>query len=213
MPPSQAPQNNPYDFITGSGQPAPSGSGKLPLMPKANSSMVRRIIIVGVGVFVLIIVTLIVSSALSSVGKAGLNQLLAVANDQAALTTLATQGATGAVNQDTKNLALTTELTMTTTQSKFLALIKTEGLSIASTQIKPNITTDTTQLTQATQVSNFDPVFIQIITAELNQYRTDLQTAYKGTTIAARKQFLSKSYTAAALLLQQANTANTALNT
>jgi hypothetical protein len=67
------------------------------------------------------------------------------------------------------------------------------------------------QLKAANAVSNFDPVFLQILQTKLTKYQSDLNAAAVGAT-PIQHNLLANDFKGAQLLLSQVNSATTSLN-
>jgi flagellar basal body-associated protein FliL len=184
------PVENPYQFITDT-----SHKPKKPLLPGGNSKQ-GRIIIVAVGLIVLLIVAAVIMGLISSAGNAGKNELVKAAQQQTELIRISKIGIDKARDPATKNLAVTTNLSLQSDQAALLANVK---VSTKELTLSRSTKTDVS-LTTAEQSNRFDEVFAQTIQTELAQYRATLKSAYDKSSSTKLKNSLNELYAHAALL-------------
>ena len=197
MPPVQDP-NNPYHFIL-----SPQQNAKKSLLPVPQpSSKKGRILTVCALLVVVFIVFSLVSSLLSSQGKASQEQMVSIAARQQELIRVSTIGAQKAKSQEAKNLALTTQFTLTTDQIKLQATMLKSGIKLTSIQLnsRKNIKTDA-QLIQADQTNQFDEVFSKTVTDELTSYQQAISTAFKQQKGPVTRALLTTEFNNAAIII------------
>lgn len=189
---------NPYDFILkGQGKPKRSfGSG----------SLKQRVIIVAGGALILLIAAVVLISLIGSGGKGNTSALLNVAQQQTELARVAGIGVDKADSTDTKNLAITAQLSMQSSQADTVALLKKSGHKVndKSLALLQNSNTDQ-QLDDADASSTFDSTFTQLFKTELNNYRSALQNAYSGAT-GTQQQLLQADFNDASILIGSSKT-------
>ena len=199
------PDQSPYDFLL---NPAPAAkpskiAGKLPL---PHDPFLRRIVIILGGGIGLVIVVAILASIIFGGTSASAN-LTTLAQQQNELIRIATAASNQAVSQTTKNLAINTQLVLTTDQEQLLAYAKKHGLSIGTKELAGTKSTDTdTQLSNALAASNYDVVFIQIVQSQLTTYQALVKQTFTAIHDNLGRQLLNNDYTAASALLAQATT-------
>ncbi len=189
-------QQNPYDFITKSGTPV-----KKSLFPSGNSKT-RRLIIVGGGAIILIMLIVIVVGLINSGGSALKTDYQSLAQQQTELIRVSGIGRTKARQSEAKNLAVTTQYTLTSQQSDLLTIAKKAG---ASTDVKvlalgKDAKTDTI-LETADQSNQFDEMFLKTLLAGLKKYQLTLKKLYDSSSNNTTKDALSKAYNSVDLLL------------
>lgn len=207
MPPNQPINGSPYEFLN-----APKQKRKLLLV---NGSFKQRLLVVVGGGIILIIAVYVLGSLLKG-GTSGTDYLISMAQQQNELVTIATaaESNTSTQQQTTKNLAINVELGLNSEQNQLIAYLKTIGVSVSSKVLNDtNSTALNNTLTTAQSSGNYDAVFIQVVTNELNTYVQTIKTAFSKTHNATGQNLLSKDYQAANLLLQQASSASSAAGT
>lgn len=158
---------------------------------------------------VLIIAIIVISSLLG--GGGNLLPAITVAQDQTELARVAAEGSNQAVQQTTLNLAETTNLSLTSSQSQWVSYLAAAGHQLSPTQLSAtkNLKTDQ-ELTAAAADSNYDSVFVNVMQSELAGYIRDIQAAYP--TVGPKgKTLLKNDFQGAKLLAQQAAAAASAL--
>lgn len=204
-PPQQTPEQNPYDFIMNSGEPVK----KSPLGLPSGNSVLQRILIVGGGLVILLVVGIIAMSLLGGSGKSNSEQLLTLAQTQTEIMrvtdVILKQPATR--SESTRILATNTALSVESTQKQVLAMIESSGKKVNTKELGllKNAKTDTTLNTAALN-NQYDDVATQVIITELKNYRTQLKTTYDGTSDQKNKVVLSDAFKGVGLLLGDTNT-------
>lgn len=188
-------ENNPYDFIINPGDQKP----KRFKLPGGNSKS-QRIFIVVSGLAILIFIFIIASSFLGQESKAQKEQLKDVVYKQKELIRISEIGVKKARSNEAKNLAITTQISLTSEQSELQTALKGLGVKTDAKSIGgPDKKTDQ-ELTEAEQSNNFDAVFLAILRQDLTDYAKNLQSAYQGTSSKNTKAALESQYNNAATL-------------
>ena len=188
-------QQNPYEFIFEQpGKPKRSLSG----------SKMTRILVVAGGAFLLLIVVIIVFSFISNSGKSTTEALIGLAEEQTEIIRVATTGATKAREASARNLAVTTQYSMQTTQGQTVALLKKQGHKLGAKELtlKKSAQTDA-QLAAAAENNTFDQTFITIMQSSLSTYRTDVKKAYDNSINKTERQILANSFNGVNIILGQ----------
>lgn len=178
-----------YDFIMNPGQ-KPGKS----LLPGGNG-MQQRIIVAAGGLVLLVVIALIVMSLLSSGGKEDRAQLVKIAQTQAEIIRVSQLGNERARQAASKNLAITTDLSLRSDQAELTAALAKQGIKISEADLVGGKNTKTdTALTAAEQSNQFDTVFAQTLRAQLTNYQKQLSQAYEAATSKALKTVLEKQF-------------------
>jgi hypothetical protein len=198
MQPSQ-PQSNPYDFIVN------------PLKPPKKSMFagasfgLKVALLVGGAVFIIIVLAVLFSSVFKNEGNVPF--LTAVAQDQAEIIRVTTKANTQAVSADSKGFSETVSLSVGTDQQKLLTFLTTSGVKLSTKTLGLGLKASTDQsLAAATQASNYDETFGNIMQNYLTDYANDLKAAFGNTQNGTEKSLLSDQYQDSQLLLQQLQT-------
>lgn len=182
-------QNNPYDFITNPSKPA-----RKSLLP---GGKMGRIIIVGAGAAIIIMVGVIVAAVISSSGADLKTDYLSLAQQQTELIRVSDIGVTKARQTNAKNLAITTQYSLSSQQQEILALAKKAGAATDAKTLAAGKDDKTDALlTSADQANQFDDVFAKTLKALLQKYRLTLKKIYDATDSTSTKTTLSKNYEA-----------------
>ncbi len=200
-PPAPLPNGNSqnsYDFIFNNPQPPKRGLGSA----LSGNSKKQRIIIAVIGGVILIIVAMAAFSFITSSGKSSTQALIELAQEQTELVRVADTGVGKARSGATKNLAITTQLSLQTTQLDTIALLKKNGHKLGAKQLglKQSAATDQ-QLTVAVASNTFDEIFTELLHKQLAAYRVSLQKVYKTATNKTEKQILQTSFNGVTLLI------------
>jgi len=192
------PQSN-YDFIMNPQRPAKPRFSLL-----GHGSMRKRLVMIGGGAIAFIIVVALAGSLLGGGTGSTVANLTSLAQTQAELARVATEGSNQATQAGDQVLAVNIQLTLITQQKALLDLLAKSGKmpELKVLALKKDSTTDA-QLTTAQQNSTYDIVFAQIMQAKLVAYRAELKTAYDADKGAKVRALLSTDYQQAALLLKQ----------
>ena len=194
-PPAPPPMNkpeqelNPYDFLQ-----APPVKPKKTIMPSNNSTLQRLLIVIGI-IVTLVIAFLVFQSFLNKAGKENTANLVEVAKQQTELIRIAEVGITKAKFKATKNLALTTKLSLETDQPELLKAIASSGTKIDKKSLASGQSASVdAALKQAEQDNRFDEVFMQIMVKQLQEYQLALKKAYDGAVNKKLKESINVDY-------------------
>ena len=169
--------------------------------------MIKRILIVGVGLIVLIIAFVIIKGLVSGGGNSA--AMLIVVQDQQELIHLSTAAAIQPnISSSNKNFALTTQLVITSEQSQLRTYLAKQGQKITLKQRNLKISSAIdSQLTSAITSNSYDTTFQSVMKSQLTNYATALQVAYKQSPGTNARKLLTSQYNSAVLLQQQLSTA------
>lgn len=201
QPDTPPPPQNPYEFIMNSGE-----QSKKTLLPGGGNTK-QRIMLVGGGGAVLLIVFMVIFSLLMGGNKGNEQVLIGLAQQQTELVRVAAIGVTKAKSPNTQNLAITTQLSVSSAQKDLLTLIKKQKIKLDPkilTQTK-NTKTDT-QLTAAEQDNRFDETFTLVLQQQLSAYALALKNAFNESTGINTRQALSEAAKNAELLTPKQTT-------
>lgn len=180
-------QPNPYEFITNPGQQKPVGGG----------STKSRIIVVAVGIVLLLVIGLGVSTLLSSAGKAAEQSLKDIVAEQEEIIRISETGAKDALSVETRSFAMTVLASVQTDQQKISKLVK---LKPEERRAKQSSKTDEA-LTAAKANNRYDEVLTETLITRIGSYRTALKTAYDSTKAGKTRTTLSDTFDSASALL------------
>jgi ribulose bisphosphate carboxylase small subunit len=182
------PQAN-YDFIF-----EDKKKPKRSLLP-GGGSQTMRIILVATGALALLVIIIVFLSLLSGSSKGTTEALASLTAEQTEIVRVSGIGITKARDSEAKNLAITTELSVETSQQQIIALLKKQGHKLGTKELnlKRSASTDT-QLTAAATANTFDDTFIKVMTDELTTYRTHLKSAYDASKSKNEKSILADAY-------------------
>lgn len=182
-----------YDFIMSANH-----KPKKPLLPRSNSKQTRIFIFLG-GIVLLLVIFTVVMTMISSAGNGEKDTLLKAAQQQAELIRVSKIGIDKARDPDTRNLAMTTNLSLQSDQVSLLAHLSTNSKQLS---LGKNTKTDVA-LTTAEQSNRFDEVFTSTLQTELTAYQKTLKSAYDGSSNKKTKATLAEEYTHAGVLLSK----------
>ena len=181
------PQQPDYSFITN-----PEQQPKKSLLP--GGSKKQRLIIAGIGGTVLLLIFLVVFSLLFN-NDSGKQLSVRLAQQHTELIRVSEIGQDKARGQAAKNLAVTSLLTLRSSEAGILE-IANSSQDVNDTLLEQGMDSDTDEtLTEAEQRSQFDEVFTELLSEELQDYRTDLQEAYDASSKRSNKELYQTLYT------------------
>lgn len=167
------------------------------------SGTAGRVAVVVGGLVVLIILGVIVSALLSRGDKAQTERLVEVAQRQTEIIRLTAQADKKTKALSTRSFALTTRVSLESSQKEVSGLLAKRGLKAKSLNSRltagKNAKSDAA-LAEAEKNNRFDETFTEIINNELANYQKLLEAANQSAS-KSEKQVLQKSYTGAATLL------------
>jgi predicted metalloprotease len=191
--------NNNYDFIVNPGAPP-----KKPLIPKlGGGSFTKKLLFILGGAVIVVMLMWVVGNIIggSSVNTAEVKSLTQA---QQEITRVAEEGAQNATDQELKNAAVSTQLTIASQQKEWMAFLAQYGTEVKEEELelKHNATTDKT-LEDAKASSTFDLAFDQTMESYLGQYSNTLKTDFEKSTDATQRTLLKAHYEQTQLLLEQ----------
>lgn len=188
--------HDPYDFINNPAQPA-----KKRLIPGGDSKK-SKLITIGVGAVVLVLLALVAGVFISSRGSGVKNDYLTLVQQQAELIRISDIGTTKASQSEAKNLAITTKLTLSSQQTGLLKLAKKAGASTDAKSLALGKDTKTdTLLKTAEQTNQFDSALIKNLRTGLKKYQATLKKLHDASSSKSTKTTLAKDYQAVGLLI------------
>jgi len=197
-------QSNPYDFIL-NGPP----KKKRTIVPKGNSKKQRLIIMIGGGLALLTLL-IIIFSLIFGGGGGGLANLEKTVKEQQEIMRVAQLGEKGARSTETQTFAISTKLTVSSSQSNILAYLADKGSEVKGKDLSENLDSKTdTKLKTATDNGEFDTVFTALLTAQLEAYKQNLAEYYDATSSKNQRQLLQEAYNQADGLLKKEATEET----
>lgn len=199
-----------YSFLTEAAPALPNKKGLSMGLGSGVSSLAGKLIVAGVGLFVLLVAFAIFKSLMSSGPSFSTTALMSVAQDQQELIHLTTnlqqttQGVTMAPT--TTSSFITVELTMTDAQKKLIQYLQTNKYKVNVKLLNAKVSTSVdTEITSAIGSGTIDQTYMSVMQTQLNTYCNDLKAAYAGDHGAKGRALLSADYDGAQLLLQQLN--------
>lgn len=188
--------HNPYEFIFNA-----DAQKKAPV---TGGSLVKRILLVVVGLAILAVLFVVVSSLLSA-GSADSKALLkTVAQQQQELIKLGTAGNQYIVEQSVKNTSSTLLFSVSTDQQKLLQYASSHGVAIDPKELNLLQDADTTKLLEnAKATSTYDTTWKQTARAQLLNYSANIDKLYNQASNEDLKKLLKTSYSNAQLLSSQ----------
>lgn len=200
MPPVQGynqPSVDPYAFLNETRKPKKFSFGSF-----NGLSIQGKLIALGVGLVVLIVLILILKSAFGSSQSVNMPSLYAVLGQEQELINLSTTGSQqSSASQSYLNFSQTVVASVSSDQNKLLTLLSSNGIKVSSSNFLLQPTADA-KLTQAIQDSNFDPVYSSVMNTELKLYQTDLSNAYSLTKSTVLRSYLKTDYSHTVLLFK-----------
>lgn len=192
-------QPTPYDFIMN-----PERRPKKPsLFGGGGGNKTTKLVLIGAVGVVLLLVGVVLISFLDSATKSKSQSLLSIAQQQQEIIRVADLGLVeGTASPDSKNIAITTKISLQSNQQELMALIAKSGQkdAAASLGFKKDDKTDA-QLTASKQNGLYDKTFKQIFKREIDEYGASLKEVYEGSKSDTEKQLLQKSYNGISLIL------------
>ena len=195
--PAQAPQ--PYDFIVNPGEVT-----KKSIIPGGSSKIVKVLIVLA-GILVLFIVFSLVKGLLS--GQSNIPSLITVTQDQQTILLLTKDSGTRPkLSVTNSNVAINTQLSVSSSQSELIAYIAKNGKKLSSKDLGLGIDAQTNAaLNAATTDTGYNETFKQSLKEKINKYMIDLKQAYAKTSGKKGRALLQNDFKQAELLLIQLN--------
>ncbi len=179
--------DNPYEFIFGQGkQPSPSK-----FQPRSNSSK----ILLSIGFVAGVIIVLIVGfSLISSIGKAGNDDLVLVRQEQTELSRVLDSGLKNVSSSAIKNTLASLQLSLASDSTSLKSLLDKRGVEIekAVLESKKDAATDKS-LETALQNGSYDTVFLKTVNTLAGDYYASLKAAKLDVETKAEKDLLDSA--------------------
>ena len=184
---------NQYDFITSPGTAAPKASVKLPGGKLA--------LIAGGGVVIVLILLVVMNLFFG--GNPGRESLLKVVQAQHELVRITTLPVASQTNQDTKNIVLNVQASLTSAQARTTTAIGEHGITFKDKEIKlvEDPKTDAAFET-AKAAGMLDETVRSTLKTQLTAYSAALSAAYDDVQSESIKETLSQLFSDASLLLK-----------
>jgi len=186
-----------YDFIMN------PGSGNLPKKKGGllGSGSTPTLILAIIGGVILVVVLFVLYSMYGGQPDNKL-QLIKVAQQQQELIRISKIGVKESTGTQSRNLAMTTQLSLTSDQAPLLASLKKQKVKIGSKQLAGLKSTKTDQMLETAKNNNrFDEEFMEYIQEQLVEYQKNLETAYKETVNKSLKETLKFQYENASVII------------
>jgi hypothetical protein len=185
-----------YNFILNPAKPAKKG-----FFSGGGDKKQNLLIKLAVGGVSLLIVIILISVIFGG-SSMSTDKLTSLAQQQTELIRVAALGEKQAVSADTKNLASTTRLSLTSAGQETVALVAKEGKKLSAKQLAATQNADTdTLLNQALQTNQFDTTFEQTLRKDLQAYQNNIKTTFDGSKSQSEKALLQKLYAQTQTLL------------
>jgi hypothetical protein len=204
QPPQQPMHPQAYEFIMQPGQPKRRGGFSF-----GGSSLPIKILAVLAGILVVVLVANAFRGVLGG-GSANTAELISVAQDQQSIIHLTAQiteqNQLRNISVSAQNFTMTANLGLTSQQADLLTYMqqnhKKVKAKVLALKVDPALDT---QLQTAASSGDLDAAYKEIMTAQLNGYKTALQQAYAKTPGPNGRKLLSQEFESANLLLTQLN--------
>lgn len=184
---------NQYDFITSPSTAAPKASVKLPGGKLA--------LIAGGGVVIVLILLVVMNLFFG--GNPGRESLLKVVQSQHELVRITTLPVASQTNQDTKNIVLNVQASLTSAQTRTTAAIGERGISFKDKEIKLVEDTKTDAAFETAKAAGMlDETVRSTLKTQLTAYSAALSAAYDDVQSESIKETLSQLFNDASLLLK-----------
>lgn len=192
---------NQYDFIVNPPQNQPPPSGGLPAKLSGGGSGKKFLIFVGGGLFLVVLLLLIV--LLFSGGNPDVDKAVGLTQSQQETIRISELGDETA-DQQLKNSAINSQLTLTTQQLQWRALLSEEGRVVSEDELKAKLNEDTDQhLDTARQSATFDSAFAQVLDTHLRSYASELNQIFTESSEPAIRELASTHFQQLELLVKQ----------
>lgn len=191
--------HNPYEFIL-------QADAK---PPKEPTSFVKRLLIAVGGIF-LLFALLAVGLSIFLPDKGASEGVVAIAEQQQALSTVAGSIATTANADSVKAYALNTQLTLQTDQKALTSYITSSGTKLDEKKLAASSDSDATaKLDVAKNSPSYNTTAREVLNSALTAYALSLKKTYQETSDPEGKAVLQQAFTNVATLLEQGKLAPT----
>jgi hypothetical protein len=211
--PNQNPNSQPFPA------PAQPGGGPdynfimAPQAPKKRqligSGFKTRLLVLFGGLLLLIILFSVVKGLLTT-APFNQNDYMAVIAQQQEINHILTTDLDNGQRQDlslnNQNFAITSQLAISSAQTQLITYLVDNHKKVDPKKLDVDISSSVdTELTNILSTNNFNPVFDQVMQAQLTTYEQKLMTAYGTTTGPKGRALLKSDYSGAQLLIKQVN--------
>lgn len=155
----------------------------------------QRYIIMAVAAIGMLTILILLFGLLFGGGSGSKERLIGIAQQQTELIRVAEQGTKNATGTDAKSLAASIQLTMLSDKNAIKELMTKNGDKFKEKDLTgtPDSEVDS-KLTAAQQNGTFDTIFTSIVKELLNDYKTDLSSAYDVASGPQTQQTLAQAY-------------------
>jgi len=190
--------NDPYGFIMNPEKPS-----RNPLNFGGGNSMLSRLLIVGAGAVLLIIIFAVGISMLSSSSNAQNEKLLAVAQTQKEILRIS-QTTDGKIsNGELNDIVANASISIQSSLGDFTSALAERGKKVKDKDLAGGQNPKNDEvLTQAEQNSQFDKAYKELLLKQLNDYQIQLEAAH-GSANDDEKLIIANAYEQSKLLIAQ----------
>ncbi|HUA13178.1 MAG TPA: hypothetical protein VL989_01630 [Candidatus Sulfotelmatobacter sp.] len=205
--PSEQPSSQePYDFILNpQSKHHKSPTARLPGL----SFSASRLLLIAGSAFAGVIVLAVIVNVLKSPGN--LPEMTAVAQDQTEMAHLSSEAnESQSLSPNYSNFVVTSELTLSSSTNQLEHYLAINGQKISAKKLVMGESSSISQSLSAAQANgNYSQVFDQTMQSQINNYASNLRTAYKATKGVHGRALLANFYNQAVLLNTQLDQAST----
>lgn len=185
-----------YEFLNNEPQ-------KKSIVPGGGSKK-GRVIVVVAGAFLLLFIGIVVAAILGNAGNGTKNDLIRAVQQQAELVRISEIGTKDATGPEARNLAVTTNLSLASSQESLRALATKAGAKLDKQAINAGLNEQTDKdLEQAKQINRFDEVFTELLQTQLLAYQQTLKRIHDAAQNESSKTTLAELYNNATALVNQ----------
>lgn len=168
------------------------------------SSKKGRIVIAVIGAALILIIGIIVSSILGNAGESTKNDLVTAVQQQTELIRISDIGIKDAAGAEAKNLAITTNLSLSSVQDDLQDLATKAGAKLEKRTIDAGKDEQTDKdLESAKQINRFDETFTEVMQEKLLAYQQTLKRIHEAAQNESSKNTLSELYNNASNLIKE----------
>lgn len=196
MPPNQQNKQQPgqYDFIMNPEKPP-----KKPLFVSTGSTG-QKIIVVAVGLVLLIMLMVIVSSFLNKSANAQNDKLLGLAKTQTEIARVADAAKDKITDKNLLYESINVKLSVESSKQEIVSALASRGKKVKEKNLQVINPDNDTVLAQGEQNGRFDDTYKQLLEQQLIDYQKQLQTVYDSSN-ATEKDIVSSANDQISLLL------------
>lgn len=198
QPPNPAAPKNDYDFIMN-----PSKPPKKPLLDLASGGMLKKGLVLGGGLIILIIVLSLGLSFLGSAGKAHKQRLIEIAQTQTEIVRIAEAAEKKVGGRDLLFKISNVKLTVGSSEVEVINALSKRGVKVKDKVLAlgQNSKNDAA-LVEGEQTGRFDDTYQALLDEQLTNYRLRLQSAYDSSS-PAEQQIIESAFNQIELLLSK----------